>query len=88
MRSFLEHFAFIVFLFVCVSHYVANAEIHIYPASLESFALICSLTAVLQQSICELVYTVVEHLRAPPASAITSSSLVRVKTVTSCVILK
>lgn len=36
MRSFLEHFAFIVFLFVCVSHYVANAEIHIYPASLDS----------------------------------------------------
>lgn len=31
---FLEHFAFIVFLFAYISHYVANAEICVYPALL------------------------------------------------------
>lgn len=33
----LEHFAFTVFLFACVSHYVAEAEIRVHPTSLDSF---------------------------------------------------
>ncbi len=41
MKAFLEHFAFIVFLFACISHYVANAEICSQLALLESFTLIC-----------------------------------------------
>lgn len=36
MRSFLEHFAFMVFLFAYISHYFANAEICMYPALLVS----------------------------------------------------
>lgn len=84
MRSFQKHFAFIVFLFAYVSHYVANAEICIYPASLDSHYLadtqLISVSDKHSRFLCciQFVFALVEHLMASrdylTASAVTSTS--------------
>lgn len=68
MRPLLEHFAFLVFLSAYISHYIANAEIRIYPALLvsvmrtnfQTHQCVSQLTLVAAQ----FVFAASEHLRA------------------------
>lgn len=96
---FSKALVFLVFLFAYIGHYVANAEICIYPAllgsvihiNLQTQSLSVCLFCTVSWLLCcihEFVSAVVEHLRAPgdypSASAVTSSSLTRAKTDKSC----